>query len=257
MLTFYLILVLVLSGCADRVDRADWQPPRFPIPQWILLTAKNDAEGQRYQMALAKHIWLFKNSAKIDPSMAGVRLSFALADWRELADEYPPAMKALVAARDEALDSVRTGSDSFSAFNDYASINEYLEQQEQTTEAFIMLNESNPLVARQVFNLALPALIRSKKYDVCGLYLNSQHLLDRSVRLYRMGSSGFTGFMTRNYAEDKLTNDVGNLVGLLVMNHRSEEAEEVARQAKTVRTDSVYYAVIDSALKGIMPAPWP
>lgn len=61
-----------------------------------------DTMAGHYEAALAKHIWFYNEALKINPNMYGVRLSFALSYWKQLADVYPPAKVKLIEARDEA-----------------------------------------------------------------------------------------------------------------------------------------------------------
>jgi len=57
----------------------------------------------KYEQALKEHIWYHKNALRYDPAQYGVRLSFALSDWAELGQVYPPALHALRSIRNETL----------------------------------------------------------------------------------------------------------------------------------------------------------
>src|ERR1044072_6141550 len=81
---------------------AVWTPPEKPNPAQILQDANADTRAGQFEDALAKHLWYHRNALKHSPAQGGVRLSFALSYWHNLATKYPPAMTALKAERDEA-----------------------------------------------------------------------------------------------------------------------------------------------------------
>jgi len=65
--------------------------------------AEQCAREGNYAEALRLHIWYHKNALKYDPAQYGVRLSFALSDWADLARAYPPALHALLSIRNQTL----------------------------------------------------------------------------------------------------------------------------------------------------------
>src|SRR4051812_34817029 len=95
---------------------AEWSPPVKPDPSSILQEAEADTRAGRFEDALQKHIWYHENALKFQRAQYGVRLSFALSAWWELASKYPPAMEALRRARDTAEANVRSQDGKFDAF---------------------------------------------------------------------------------------------------------------------------------------------
>ncbi len=100
------ITTLVLAGGTTLVVMnyekdyaADYTPPVNPDPQKILQEAQADTSAGRYKDALAKHVWFQENALKYQPSMVGVRSSFALMYFGELAQKHPPAMEKLKSMR--------------------------------------------------------------------------------------------------------------------------------------------------------------
>jgi hypothetical protein len=124
--------------------KAAWTPPANPDPQQILTEAQADARAGRYEVALAKHVWFHRNSLKIDPAFYGVRLSFALMYWKELAKVYPPAKAKLIELRDEAEKQVGSGRDGLEAFVDFEAINTELGENEKTVALFKSLDKNKP-----------------------------------------------------------------------------------------------------------------
>jgi hypothetical protein len=78
----------------------EWQPEGEADPNQILNQARADALAGRYEEALAKYLWFHHHALEIRPSLAGVRLSYALQEWRRLGEFYPPAWEALETVRD-------------------------------------------------------------------------------------------------------------------------------------------------------------
>src|SRR5262245_14212562 len=91
---------LIAASCATA--HGAWKPPANPDPSKILAEAQADARAGRNADALAKHLWFHNNALKIQSTLYGVRLSFALGSWMDLAMQYPPAMQALTRTRDQA-----------------------------------------------------------------------------------------------------------------------------------------------------------
>ena len=118
------------------------------------------------------------------------RSSFALEAWTNLGAVYPPALEKLKTTRDEAGENVRnkTGREAFESFFDYVAINEALKEDDKTKNLFIWLDANKPDVAKNVFDLAEPALIKSKEYHLCGKYINADASFAEALRSYRMTS---------------------------------------------------------------------
>lgn len=256
---FWILGVLL---CGSAAGQAPWSPGENPHPSAILDEAEADAKAGRYAEALAKHVWFFENALKYAPAMAGVRLSFALSDWKTLSDSYPPALEKLKAERDEAAASVRAGRDPRHSFHDFAAINRHLGEDVKTKELFLWLDANSPGTATSVYDIAQPSLVNAKEYQVCGKYLDPDRSLDRMLRLYhenrriRARDSTFAQEM-RDFADKFLSNGVGTLIALLVVNGRTSEANRIAHGATKARDDPAFQKQLESALKGEVPAPWP
>lgn len=255
-----LAAVLVVDGCSGVVA-AQWTPPANPKAQTILREARDDAKQKRFQDALAKHIWIFEHSLEREPAMAGVRLSFALADWAALGKSYPPALSRLREFRDGAKRNVLEGKEVRTSFMDLAAIDRTLGEQAATRETFEALDEKDEDAAGTIYSLAQPALVRAKAYTLCGKYLEPEKSFElmKSGRLAGQAAAknpaigaGHLDFVNR-----KFTNDVTTLVALLVVNKREEEAKEVARLARKEWDDAAFSKAIDEALAGTVPTPWP
>ena len=249
------------GGAFPFVVAAPWSPGENPRPWVILDEARADATSGRYAEALAKHVWFFENALKYAPAMYGVRLSFALSDWKALSDSYPPALEKLKAERDDAAGKVRESKDSRHSFHDFKSINRVLCEDARTAELFLWLDANNPATASVVYDLAQPALVKAENYRICGKYLDPDRSLERMVCIYietkQIKDDPESRKHMSDFADDSLSNEVGTLVALLVVNGRTPEAYRVVGGALKARDDSAFRAQIESALRGEVPPPWP
>ena len=254
----WLMCALLVTG-AGRAEA--WAPPPNPNPSKILHEAEEDARAGKHETALAKHLWFHRNALRYESALSGVRLSFALAYWAELGKKYPPAMAALKAERDRALADFRRGStDGFDTFSDFAGINSVLSEEQATVTAFKAVDAENAERAESVFDLAMPALIKAKEYELAGKYVEPAEDWENVLSLYRL-NVGFSRDAPRrpgdDYAKKSFTNRTATLLGLLVVTGRAREAMEIAEEARQQLPDADFHAAIDEALRGVVPEPWP
>ena len=245
----------------SSVANSDWTPPRNPDPSAIFHEAQADARAKRYGDALAKHLWFHENALTYQPSLYGVRLSFALSAWVSLGQEYPPALQALKEVRDRTGSRIRGGSGTHSDFHDFSSINEVLHEQAATAALFVWLDQNNARMADDVYDIAQPALIYAKQYRLCGKYINSQETVQSMRRLYReqlaMVNSGRFGPDIKAYAERSFTHDASTLVALLVLNDRGPEADDIIATVLKDFPDPAFRSQLQQAREGKIPPQWP
>lgn len=123
----------------------------------------HSCEG-RYEEALADLIWFHDNALAERPSLYGVRLSFALSDWVELGEKYPPARAALIAKRDQTVESLLLGQTEVNSFVDVVAINEYLNATQDTYALYLKLMQQQSQFAQECSGYALSAIISAKDY---------------------------------------------------------------------------------------------
>ena len=255
----FALLLFALMNATALGD--DWTPPENPDPQAILDEAQADMRARRYKTALAKHVWFHENALEIKPSLYGVRLSFALSYWLELAERHPPALSKLKEIRDQARENVLAGRDAREAFHDMAAINRYLEEHKATAELFETLDEKAPKTAKEVFGLAQPSLIRGKAYSLIGKYVSPDRDFAQMRTMYRedkkLADDRRFGTEHREFADKNFSNGSATLVAILAVNDRKEEAEAIAASARAELDDASFHAALDAALKGVVPDPWP
>ncbi len=243
-------------------DNSVWTPPDNPDAHAILNEAARDARDGRHAVALEKHVWFHDNALRLHPALSGVRLSFALAYWRKLAESYPPAMEALRHTRDKAESQFLQSGFGFAAFGDLAALNRTFGEQERTVAAFKVADRTNQNAASGVYHVAEPYLVRQQEYALCGKYLEPKKQLEMAIDNYESMlkfESDRTDTASRppDIARKAFVQRATTLVALLVRNDRTEEANWVAEAARLHLSDEAFKHDLDSALTGKVPAPWP
>lgn len=142
-------------------------------PESVLHEACDLVEAGAYETALAKLLWFHENALLHDPFLCGVRLSFALGRWADLAKIYAPARTALEGVRTCRANDLCLGLFDKAVFAEVASIDEALGQLERTSVLFEALAVSNQEFAQKCLRAALPALIQTRKFELARRFMSS------------------------------------------------------------------------------------
>jgi tetratricopeptide (TPR) repeat protein len=221
-LIFFAGIMGLLFGAADLPD---------------LNEARKLASEGKYEEALKKHLWFYEES-KNSPGMGGVRLSYALDEWLELADKYPPAKKALIETRDKNESLILEGKGNFNNFHDLSSINRVLGEKEKTLELFRKVHKTQPELAVFLFIVAKDLLVENKEYKICGEYIkdsikefeNIRHLREVNLSIRRK-SPQLDDEQMRTWIEDTYVNSTCQLIEILLAIGKKDEAKDIQRRA--------------------------
>jgi len=260
-----LIEVALMTGCGTHAAPSavsTWTPPRHPSPEAILNEAEDDARAGRYAIALAKQVWFYQNALKYDPAQSGVRVSFALLDWAQLGEAYPPALEQLKVFRDEAAEHVRHGKDVVSDFGDFVAINEHLDDDHNTSQFFAWLDANKPEMARAVFEpseqLLLPALVKNKEYILCGKYVDADASFKKILQFYRHMMEHVNqhddGGDMKTFERQDFINKTTTLIAILIINHRETDAQGIVDKIAKESGLPEFKAEIQRSLNGEPPA---
>ena len=156
-LLFFLFSILMCTG-EDKAQEA-------------LDAARKFAEEGEFDRALERHLWFHDNALEIRPSYYGVRLSFALSDWLELGEKYPPALQALKDVRRAKTTKIIGGAEEYELFHDVQSINETLGESAETVLLFKQLDIKMPEFAKEVYRLVSEDLAVAQEYNLARKYL--------------------------------------------------------------------------------------
>jgi tetratricopeptide (TPR) repeat protein len=152
------------------------------------LTAGDAAAREgRYAEALREYIWFHDHALEHRPALYGVRLSFALASWMDLAKVFPDARRELEEIRNRKAAILASRQGNRDLFHDVASINEYLGAEDETYRLFKALLKSAPLNAVAWADLAREAIVKAGDFALAAEHLDhpEEALLRYSDRLNR------------------------------------------------------------------------
>jgi hypothetical protein len=91
-------------------------------PSVVRQEAIKDAKQGHYQASLEKILWCWEHGLRSQPSWSGVRRSFLLADWLDLADSYPAAREKLSSIRDDLQQRVLSKNQLRVSVDDFADL---------------------------------------------------------------------------------------------------------------------------------------
>ncbi len=238
-----------------------------PDPDHVLKEAEAATKASRYKEALEKHVWYHENALRIERSQFGVRLSYALFEWRRLGKYYPPALAKLRSIRDASIQRMYEEGPESDLFADVAALNDVLEEPEKTVEQFRWLDANRPDVARFAYYYCWQVLVEFREYWLCGKYLNLPHDFETAMSAYEVHSRYVDSHASQEssdrikeemeFARQSFSHRVCSLVALLVLNDRKPEAVEYTAKAKEFLDDAELHANLDKALEGVVPERWP
>lgn len=235
-----------------------WTPPDNPDPREILDSAATDTRDGSHAQALAKFLWFHHNALRCDSALVGVRLSFALGYWMELASVYQPAKAAFIRTRDETEAAFRSDPSRFESFHDLASLNEHIGDGARTADLFVGIARDHPAVAKIIYRVAEPFLIVLGRYEACGPFLEPRMRIWLAAHTYEMMRSMEETEPASKHpplARSFYKHEVATLIGLLALNNRAEEAANARAQALTVLDDQELRELLDAAMTGHLPPP--
>lgn len=245
---------------AFALPAAAWTPPADPDPDKILRDAVDDRIAGRYEDALAKQVWFHHEALRYRRSLSGVRLSFALAYWADLAELYAPAKAALLKTRDEAAQAVREGRAAEDNFEDLVAIDRELDDPLATVSVFLEVEKRDPRLAKQLAGRAVDPLIDAKYYDVAARYVDVEAQLKVATGTYESMKSrpapAAKGVDFAALTETFYAIRVGRLVAMLVLANRKADAEKLAQEALATSGSEKVKSTLDAALQGQVPPPF-
>jgi len=142
------------------------------MQKYLSDTEKMIRQG-KYEEALERCQWFHDHSLEHQPSFYGVRLSYALNDWKSLADVYPPAMEALTETRDRKTNQLIDNGGTRDLFADVEAINQTLGETTRTIELYENIIKSYPDSAQSYWRYIREALFNSERYDLIGKVIGS------------------------------------------------------------------------------------
>jgi len=126
-----------------------------------------------YKEALERTIWFHNNALKHQPSLYGVRTSYALGAWIEFGKKYPPALVALKDIRDSSTSILLSGSGSCDLFHDVYYINKYLSEKNKSILLFKQLDKVQPIFANKCWYIIKDDMINGNYFGIVKKYIGN------------------------------------------------------------------------------------
>jgi hypothetical protein len=235
-----------------------WTPSDDPNPSEILHSAVDDTRDGSHKQALAKFLWFHQNALHYDRALYGVRLSFALSDWLDLAAVYPPARDSFIFTRNQTEAAYRLDPSNFDLFTDVAVLNDHLGDGNRTADFFSHVAESDHRAAQRLYHVAEPYLIAAGLFQTCEPFLNSDWRMSIAAESYRLSrkfeeSRPECDIPIPRFAREHYVQDIATLVALLVLNNRVEDANTAYNAALRVLNDDEFRTIMDAAMTGHLP----
>lgn len=221
-----------------------------------LHAARTSAREGRFAEALSEFIWFHEHALEEQPSLRGVRLSFALGYWLELAGQYQPARAALQGIRNEKTKRLEQGEEDWELFSDVAAINRELGNDEATYDLFNLINNTNPAFAARCAGVATPAIVKAFDFKLARSFVSDPgKAIEQIASRFNQGieranrsstsekQADITDIEVRIYAEE-----VGMLAQIVSMAGESEQADALVEHAIALAGGSVLQDTVRAAL---------
>jgi len=145
-------------GCNPKTQSAE-------NPTYLSQTRDLTRQG-KYEEALKRFLWFDRQVYDSASEMNGVRRSFALSYWMELADRYPPALDSMLEIRNSKTTKILSNGGTCALFADVVAINRTLKENSKSISLFETLLTQSPVQAKRCHVYIISDLLNSKRYDL-------------------------------------------------------------------------------------------
>jgi hypothetical protein len=139
-------------------------------PRVRLENGQKAAREGRFEDALNEYIWFHEHALEHDQGYYGVRLSFALGFWMELADSYPAAKDKILEIRDRKAALLASGNGNRALFHDVEAINEFLGEEKNTYDLFVTMTFNSPQLAISCAEIAIDTIVKIGDFALAEKY---------------------------------------------------------------------------------------
>lgn len=211
--------------------------------QKYLSDTKAMIKDKNYKEALERCIWFHEHALEYNQGMTGVRLSFALSDWKSLGEVYPPARDSLIAIRDRKTAILITNGTPTNLFSDVSSINRVLNENDKTIQLFDTLSIHHPEGMKIFWIYAKNILFAAKRYDIIRKYVGNpvrefslavtQFNLNKSLyKNQKINSANFKAYNENSFVERSL-----ELISFSLAVKDPKSAKEIQQKALKIVED--------------------
>ncbi|MET3446342.1 hypothetical protein [Ralstonia sp. 1138] len=204
-----------------------------------LHAARIAAQEGRFSEALSEYIWFHEHALEERPSLSGVRLSFALGYWIELAEQYPPARAALQSILIEKTARLEQGDQDWELFNDVTAINRELGNDEATYDLFVLINKAAPAFSARCARVAMPSIVKAADFTLARGFIPDPEKSVEQLASRFIEGIGWTNRSLPPERQADITNhkiriyseEVGMLTQIVRMSGEGERADALVEQA--------------------------
>lgn len=224
-----------------------------------LNAARQMTQEGRYEDALPEFEWFFAHALEENRALYGVRLSYCLSAWAELAGKYPPARHALETVRERGATDLLAGQGDFMLFHEIVAIDAALGEQDRTHALFARLMELAPDRAQSLRNIALPAVIAARDFGLAERMLPDpeqfvREQCDMLLRIYTYRRRRLPDPEHIAHIIDFYANHVGQALAMLKGRGRHPEAARLrSLAANLIHATTLRRAVRAALLPGARP----
>jgi hypothetical protein len=238
MKNLFLAFALIISLSSDAQDLKNY-----------LTETKTFVKQNKYSEANDRYIWFQNHSLESGSSMSGVRLSFALSEWKSLADLYPPALDSIKAMRDYKTKQLLQNNGPVQLFADVAAIYKLLFETEKTVTLFENIRNADKDKARKCWFYARKSLFKYKRYDLIKYYVGdpvSDFQVIKEQRNMMLKFSSTNKETMKKYMDDSFVENSLDLINYSIAMDDLESAKKIRGEAMLIVKD---YRLRDLKLK--------
>ena len=192
-----------------------------------------------YEEALERHVWFHDHSLEHERAMAGVRLSFALMDWKKLGDVYPPALKRMEEIRNAKQNILLGGKGDDSLFQDVTSLNGTLGETQKSIELFKKIESKNSQRAAKLWLYIQDTVFELGEYDIAKRYVKD---FSKNYKIayadYLRQDALFEGADEKNWNKKNFVKKCIQLITVADMTGHPDMASEIKKKALEVVDDA-------------------
>ncbi len=216
-----------------------------------LQQARTYRKQGKYQEALEAHEYYHVNILKERPANYGVRLSFALSDWIELAEKYPKARQRLLEIRNEDVRKIESGKWEFETFHDVVAISRKLNEDHVAIQCFKVIDrqETDQKKLQKCFEVVFEHLVSHHETALSNKYLAD---VEAIVQEYVEEFKHLEAFLVKqpvpeetSLAKKMFISCMTVLVKALQSANRTKDVENVYQAGRGIVPDKEYEAIFE------------
>ncbi|GGC62865.1 hypothetical protein [Undibacterium terreum] len=200
--------------------------------------ARKAFKAQQYPLALELYEWFFDHALEEGGGKwVGIRLSFCLGEWAQLAKVYEPAGISLEQKRAQSISNFAKSREA-GQFHDYVAICRYTGTMPQAIDTFIEFHDSDRELARRILYFIKAELRSAGKWEICNAYIQDadaayERALETLLRPLEFAESNPEKINDEfvSTIKEQFVKNADYIVAVLSHVHRMEDARRICERA--------------------------